>query len=825
MRTVMVASPKGGTGKSMVTTVGAMALGLRGVRVAVLDLSQSNPSQQYRSGLATTQPVAFSVPPVSTWPMERTSGFRVLEPSPESWSARSFDALVEWMRAASAAAEAAGIEVLVLDFDPLATNPLHVRALEIADDVVIVLDRSTFTSDNAEQVLAELQSPHPEVRHGFPFVGPERVAFLYCHTKGGRGEPAATRAALRGRGRWLGALSFSAALDRQGDLARLAYACPASVLEEMDNLVANLIPSLPTRPDARSGSKPSRRTTSVGTDVVVDPDRVLRVFGGPAAPVAMSVPAFQAFTLLEGWNIATATLLAERLGVRDKEMRRTVKELIGLGLIEQPNKKEAFLAPRPVLSDVRELREISRELATGTVNAERVVTAMRAITMPAYGGDDPLWAVHHGAGLERGVPLARQAEEVLLGVAEQAARAHASSTLLGEVAAALTRARVAVPQLLAGVVPPPPQTSARPQVSAVLPPPPPPLRVPVAPAPPPPPPPASVVPEVVLEERPSVEVASVEADPSAAERGEVPLASADGTSAPVDGDEEPANSTMAPVAEVVPTRWRIPASMMGVSKPTATVRVFGTVGVEGVTRGLSVPVLLSLLPGAMPQSEVCRITGYSESAVSNTFTTDHPVVGRERGLLYLQAGVMAEHVWLADLVAAAGKAVQNDSQELASALVVDAWVFAESITGRPFAQCPPPPKERGGGSRDVWRWVDEPLGDEWLTPRQRVGQRLVEALVIAARMWREVAGREAYPAELVIDRLCAAAKAVPAVPVPTVKVGSWTNSAEVLLLTALAMAATPHQRGRVHTAAAELIRDGDLDDDDDFAGDLGLPDR
>ena len=38
-----------------------------------------------------------------------------------------------------AAAKAAGIEVLILDFDPLAANPLHVRALEIADDVVIVL--------------------------------------------------------------------------------------------------------------------------------------------------------------------------------------------------------------------------------------------------------------------------------------------------------------------------------------------------------------------------------------------------------------------------------------------------------------------------------------------------------------------------------------------------------------------------------------------------------------------------------------------------------------------------------------------------------------
>ena len=832
MRIVMVAAPKGGVGKSIVTTTGAMSLGRRGVRCAVLDLSQSNPSQQYRSGLASSQPAAFAVPAVADWPMERTTGWRVLEPSPESWSARSFDALVGWMEAAAAAAKAAGIEVLILDFDPLAANPLHVRALEIADDVVIVLDRSTFTLDNAEKVLGELQSPHPQVRNGFPFVGPDRVAFLYCHTGAGKGAPAAAQAALRGRGRWLGALSYSATLDRQGDLARLALACPESVLEEMDHLVANLIPGLPPKPAAVATPRPSRRSRPAAADavVVVDSQRVLRVFGGPVAPAEMSVAAFQAFTLLEGWGISTVRVLAARVGVREKEMRRTVQELIGLGLVERPNKKESFLAPRPVLSDVRELRELSRQLAGGVVSAERVVSAMRSITGPAYGaGDDPVWAVHHGAGLERGVPLARQAEEVLLGVAEQAALAHAAPEVLSEVAAALARAKVPVPEALSGAVHAPAVRPGGGVAGAAA-----------------PDPAAWGAPVVSAGSEWSDPVWRVDDEPTVVEPtvGGGELAGAVDvvrpaslmSAGPVPVTVPPPDPAPAPAPAPSPDQWpvvepgvRVRERSRGVGEARVLLRVFGHPGEQdmvpsGGSSMLAIPVVLAVMMRAMSKAEVCEMTGYAEGSLRNVFTAGHPLVVADGRQVLLADGVWGEDAWLGELVSRAATQARQGRLDVAADLVLEAHQLARGLTSEPFERVPAPTRDRWGKVKlDTWAWVDEPAPGLEITPRVVVGQRYARSVVGLVTLWDALGGVELLPAGEMVELCVQAAMLVPLIPVGVAVADGWANAGERLLVEGYRVASSSRERDLVRGAAAELIASNVLEHSERLADALGLP--
>ncbi|MEQ1698576.1 MAG: hypothetical protein ABMA25_00620 [Ilumatobacteraceae bacterium] len=625
---------------------------------------------------------------MSLWPMETTTGWRVLEPSPESWSARSFDALLAWREEASAAAAAAGIEVLLEDFDPLATNPLHVRALEEADDVVIVLDRSTFTLENAELVLGELQSPHPEVRHGFPFVGPDRVAFLYCHTGAGRGAPGAAQSALRGRGRWLGALSYSAVLDRQGDLARLALACPASVLEEMDGLVANLIPSLPPRRELKPAGRPAKRSQAPEGSVVVDENRVLRVFAGPAAPAAMSVHALQVFTLLEGWSVATSRVVAERLQVSEKEIRRTVKELVGLGLVDEPSKKDRFLAARPVLSDVRELREISRALAAGSFDAGRLVAAMRGVTCPAYGGvNDPVWAVHHGVGLDRGVPLARQADELLLGVAEQAARAGADASVMAEIRAALARAGVAVPQALVATSFPPPVPASQPTEVWVSHEPqlgePAPITstsAPLSAA-------AFEWPDPVWEATPvvvSAEVDEPEMPPV------VPLV------APTIGLAAMAAAVAAVQPDAVATASR------RLDRPRVLLRAFadGEATIVGARRPptVQVPFALAAAQGARSAEGLDEAGVANASTLHKAFRTDdRELVIKERSSFMLADGVKTDYEWVKELSVEAGNVVAAGGD--ASWLIREAMNELDLFRGRCYPMA-------GKEQTRRWRWVD-----------------------------------------------------------------------------------------------------------------------
>jgi hypothetical protein len=215
------------------------------------------------------------------------------------------------------------------------------------------------------------------------------------------------------------------------------------------------------------------------------------------------------------------------------------------------------------------------------------------------------------------------------------------------------------------------------------------------------------------------------------------------------------------------------------------------------------------------------LTSYSEATLKNTFPAGHAVVGRDRGVLFLADGVAAEHEWLATLVRGAAEAVSAGRPGDAVNGVVEALAFAQSVTGRPFEVCPRSPDRRGGG--DVWAWVDEPLPGEWRSPREIVGRRWVESLVMAVRLWRDLDASEMYPESLVVEQLCRAAWMIPLTGVPGVAIDGWSTSAHVLLIEARRVAGrSPELVGQVHAMAAELVGSGDLEPDDGFAEALGL---
>lgn len=212
---------------------------------------------------------------------------------------------------------------------------------------------------------------------------------------------------------------------------------------------------------------------------------------------------------------------------------------------------------------------------------------------------------------------------------------------------------------------------------------------------------------------------------------------------------------------VAPTPAVAPAVVMKgtAHRPRVMVRLFGQVSVQAwpagdpmVSRGLAVPVVLAVTGKVMQQRDMCELTSYSEATLRNTFPAGHSVVGRNRGVLFLADGVAAEHEWLATLVRSAAEAVSAGRPGEAVNGVVEALAFAQSVTGRPFEICPRSPDRRGGGN--VWAWVDEPLPGEWRSPREIIGRRWVESLVMAVRLWRDLGSYELFPQSRVCQILC-----------------------------------------------------------------------
>lgn len=186
----------------------------------------------------------------------------------------------------------------------------------------------------------------------------------------------------------------------------------------------------------------------------------------------------------------------------------------------------------------------------------------------------------------------------------------------------------------------------------------------------------------------------------------------------------------------------------------------------------------------MSQAELCELTGYSDSAVQNAFTSGHLVVARVRGQLYPAEGVWAEHEWLAAQVLEAAVAVQAGNTRLAIDAVREVFAFTDSLRGGPVAVLPRPKRAAGKEARNVWAWVDEPITGGFVSPRELVGQRFVEALVTATGLWAELGAGDVYPAEMVVASLCRAAETVPMTAVASVARGGWSNSGQVLLLCA-----------------------------------------
>lgn len=413
----------------------------------------------------------------------------------------------------------------------------------------------------------------------------------------------------------------------------------------------------------------------------------------------------------------------------------------------------------------------------GSLDVPRVRRLLSAVTGPAYGGGVGSWAFT--AQWPSGVPLARRAEDALRGLADQIAGHGDGGSLRGEVLAALERARVGDARWLDSLrarfaersMPVPGFSAPSGQ----------PLPPPPVPAPPP-------------DSSSSVAVAS------------------------------PVLTAPAPAVVAAPVVVKA-----GAHRPRVMARLFGQVAVQSwpagdpmVSRGLAVPVLLAVTGKAMQQSELCELTSYSEATLKNSFPAGHAVVGRDRGVLFLADGVAAEHEWLATLVRFAAEAVSAGRPGEAVNGVVEALAFAQSVTGRPFEVCPRSPDRRGGG--DVWAWVDEPLPGEWRSPREIVGRRWVESLVMAVRLWRDLDAAEMYPEPLVVETLCRAAWMIPLTGVPGVAIDGWSTSAHVLLIEARRVAGRSQELlGQVHAMAAELVGSGDLEPDDTLAGDLGLP--
>lgn len=154
--------------------------------------------------------------------------------------------------------------------------------------------------------------------------------------------------------------------------------------------------------------------------------------------------------------------------------------------------------------------------------------------------------------------------------------------------------------------------------------------------------------------------------------------------------------------------------------------------------------------------------------MQNAFTSGHRVVARERGQLYLAEGVWAEHEWLAAQVLEAAVAVQAGNTRLAIEAVREVFAFTGSLRGGPFAVLRRAKRAAGREPRNVWAWVDEPITGGFVSPRELVGQRFVEALVTVTGLWADLGARDVYPAEMVVASLRRAAEMVPMTAVASV---------------------------------------------------------
>lgn len=767
MKVLVFTSSKGGVGKTMAATLVGQALARRGHRAGFADFSGIAPNASGRWGeelFRLTGPTAtwLDAAPVSAWPVDPASGLRLLA-GPASLPQRVGAQMADCLRRVLVEA-ATSLDVMVIDLDGVQNIELHRVALDAATSVVWVVDHSPETVNEVQASLIELARPADQARNGLPLLTPDRCRFVMVDHKN-RGRTGPAQAALRDLGSWCGTLRFSARLEALAAVGQLAGAIPREVLNDADRLASAVLPAAaPTRVAAPLITPCDNE---VGAIPLVDADGVLRVFGGPAAPVAVSADEFRALVALTAAAVADAEQVAEVLGMKPREFATVTRALQRRHAVGDVRRGSVVGLQWP--SDLTQMRAAATEVQGGNLDQERLKRLFSAVVGPAYGGAVGSWAF--AAQWPTGVTLVRRAEDALRGLADRIAGHPDGGSLKRDVLAALDRARVGDATWLES------------------------LRARFVEPAPPPHAPVFCAPIGLPMPSPSV------APPAAATVSEAP--------------------TVLPVAPA-------PALRRVTDRPRVMIRVFGQVGVQSwpagdpvVSRGVAVPLLLAVTGKAMQQSDLCELTSYSEATLKNTFPAGHPVVGRDRGVLYLADGVLAEHEWLATLVRTAAESVGIGRHLDAVAGVVEALAFAQLVTGRPFETCPRSPDRRGGGN--VWAWVDEPLPGEWRSPREIVGRRWVESLVMAVRLWRDLGASEVFPESLVVDLLCRAARMVPLTGVPGVAVDGWSNSANVLLIEAKHVAGRSNDLvGHVHAMAAELVGSGDLDPDDNFADRLAL---
>ena len=488
----------------------------------------------------------------------------------------------------------------------------------------------------------------------------------------------------------------------------------------------------------------------------------------------MTLVEFRVLAALAGWHMSTPDSIAAALGMSSKSMTKVIKAMTSAGLVEIDH---GLVCPKQSTSDVSDAALLTRSVAKGTAEPKTVERLLAGLTNPAYGGGVGEWAFTKSA--VRGLPLLQRAEETVIGLADQLAlRPERYGALAGSLSVALDRCGLVEPGWRRRI-----DTALRSEQVSVE------SVRPSASAWPPPPPPI------------------VEAPPVAALEGAV------------------SEVEVSPVAAPTIVTDRTGSLPRRGNQPAVLLRLFGSVDVDGaaVPQALSVPLLLGVAMRAMPQAEVCEITGYSASAVQNVFKATHPVVGRDRGMLYLNDGVWTEHEWLAELVRAAAAAVQSDHLAGAVEKLQQAFEFSERFGGAPFERLPRPKLKPGRReARDVWAWVDEAMPGGWLSPREVVSQRYAESLLLATNMWCDL-GRHGYPAETLVDLLCTAARRAPHAAVTALAIDGWNSGAEVLLLAAWRAAGSSKPlRGRVQAAASQLVADKVLDPDDRLADALRM---
>lgn len=781
MKMLVFTSSKGGVGKTMAATLVGQALARRGHRAGFADFSGIAPNASGRWGeelFRLTGPSAtwLDSAPVSSWPVDPASGLRLLA-GPASLSQRVGAQMADCLRRVLVEADAA-LDVLVLDLDGVQNIELHRVALEAATAVVWVVDHSPETVSEVQASLIELARPAEQARNGLPLLTSDRCRFVMVdHKNRGRSGPA--QAALRDLGTWCGTLRFSARLEALAAVGQLAGAVPRDVLADADRVASAVLPAPTPSPAPAPVASVALSAGDAGMVPVVDADGVLRVFAEPSSPVAVSADEFRVLVALTSAAVVAEDQVSTALGMRTREFAGVTRGLLRRHAVGDVRRGSVVGLQWP--SDVTQMKVAATELQGGSLDVPRLRRVLMSVTGPAYAGQVGPWSFT--AQWPLGVSLAARAEDALRGLADQIAGHVEGHVLREEVLAAVDRARVGDARWLESlrarfseherdrpVVP----AFAAPTLPAPLPPP-----VPV---------PTEVASVAVLEQAPPRRTA-------------------------------PPPATMPPVV----VKGAMP-------RPRVMVRLFGQVDVQGwpggdsvVSRGLAVPVFLAVAGRAMPQAELCELTSYSEATLKNTFPAGHPVVGRDRGVLFLGDGVLPEHEWLATLVRGAAEAVGAGRSGEAIAGVVEALGFAQSVTGRPFEVCPRSP-DRRGGNRDVWAWVDEPLPGEWRSAREVVGRRWVESLVLGVRLWRELSVVSVFPESLVVETLCRAAWMVPLVAAPAVAIDGWSTGAHVLLLEAKKAAGrSPELLGQVHAMAAELVGSGELDPDAAFAEVLGLP--